>query len=148
MINKKFSFAIFFLIILTIQIQISVLNANSSQYNLKIPLGLIDPDIPSENPLTAEKIELGKKLYFDKRLSIDDTVSCATCHDLNFGFSENKKVSDGVKGGKGKRNAPTVLNAVFYDLQFWDGRASSLEEQAKQPISNPVEMGISHDALV
>lgn len=145
---KKISFAFLTLIVLIFSINLSAQEKKDNQYNFKIPLGLIEPDIPADNPITAGKVELGKKLYFDKRLSIDDSVSCATCHDPKFGFAENKKVSDGVKGGKGKRNAPTVLNAVFYDLQFWDGRAASLEEQAKGPIANSVEMGIPHEALV
>ena len=148
MSKKKISFAFLLLVILIFPIILFSQEKRDNIYNMIIPLGLIEPDIPEDNPLTAAKIELGKKLYFDKRLSIDDTVSCATCHDPKFGFAENKKVSDGVKGGKGKRNAPTVLNSAFYDLQFWDGRVPSLEEQAKQPIANPVEMGISHEALV
>ncbi|OGL49734.1 MAG: hypothetical protein A3H37_01765 [Candidatus Schekmanbacteria bacterium RIFCSPLOWO2_02_FULL_38_14] len=145
---KKLSFALLFLIVLISSLNLSAQEKKDSPYDLKVSSGLIEPDIPQDSLLTISKVALGKKLYFDKRLSIDDTVSCATCHDPKLGFAENKKVSDGVKGGKGKRNAPSVLNAVFYDLQFWDGRAESLEEQAKGPIANPVEMGISHEALV
>ncbi len=119
-----------------------------SDYPMKVPLGLIDPDIPQDNPMSAAKIELGRQLYFDKRLSVDDTVSCATCHDPKMGFAEHKKVSVGVQAKEGNRNAPTSLNAALYDLQFWDGRAPSLEEQAKGPIVNPVEMAMpSLDAL-
>ena len=114
----------------------------ASDYPVKVPLGLIDPDIPQDNPMSAAKIELGRQLYFDKRLSADDTVSCATCHDPKKGFAEHEKVSIGVQGKKGNRNAPTSLNAALYDLQFWDGRAPSLEEQAKGPIVNPVEMAM------
>lgn len=96
-----------------------------------------------------EKIALGKELFFDKRLSADDTVSCATCHDPEKGFADGKAIAVGIKERKGTRNSPTVLNAAFFDTQFWDGRAMTLEEQAKQPIINPKEMGMpSHDALV
>ena len=121
----------------------------TDQYQLKLPPEVLEPLIPEDNPITPAKIELGKKLYFDKRLSIDDTVSCATCHNPKFGFSDSKKVAEGIQGKKGARNSPTVLNATFYDEQFWDGRAPTLEEQAKGPLVNPVEMGFpSHDALI
>ena len=80
--------------------------------------------MPRDNPVTPEKVALGRKLYFDKRLSKDGTVSCATCHDPDKGFADGKKVSEGVGGKKGTRNAPTVLNAVFNEFQFWDGRAA------------------------
>lgn len=118
-------------------------------YLLNLPEGVLEPIIPEENPLTKEKIELGKLLYFDKRLSADDTVSCATCHDPQKGFADGEMLAIGIKGQKGVRNSPTVVNTAFFDLQFWDGRASTLEEQAKQPLINPVEMGMpSHDAVV
>lgn len=123
--------------------------APASEYTLRIPLGLIDPEIPADNALTLAKVELGRQLYFDKRLSVDDTVSCATCHDPQHGFAESEAISIGIQGKKGTRNAPTVLNAALFDVQFWDGRAPSLEEQAKGPIVNPVEMGMpSLEALV
>lgn len=116
--------------------------STASDYPVKVPLGLVDPEVPQENPMTAAKIELGRQLYFDKRLSVDDTVSCATCHDPKKGFADTEKVGIGIQGKLGNRNSPTSLNAALYDLQFWDGRAPSLEEQAKGPIVNPVEMGM------
>lgn len=94
-------------------------------------------------------VELGRALYFDKRLSADNTVSCATCHAPKHGFTDNLPVSTGIKGQKGGRSAPTVINRLYSTVQFWDGRAASLEEQAKGPIVNPIEMGMaSHDALI
>lgn len=118
-------------------------------YELNLPEYVLEPIIPEDNPLTKGKVDLGRKLYFDKRLSADDTVSCATCHDPNKGFADGEIVAIGIKGQKGARNSPTVLNTAFLDFQFWDGRALTLEEQAKQPIINPVEMGMpSHDAVV
>ncbi len=118
-------------------------------FELEVPLGLIDPLIPEENPLTEEKVELGRKLYFDERLSADDTVSCATCHDPKKGFADGNKIAVGIKDLEGTRNSPTTLDAALFEEQFWDGRAPSLEEQAKQPLINPVEMGMpSHQALV
>lgn len=114
-----------------------------------LPLGVPKPIVPSDNPITPEKVALGRKLYFDKRLSANDTVSCATCHDPQKGFADAGPVSTGINGQKGTRSAPTSLDAANYDLQFWDGRALTLEEQAKSPIINPVEMGMpSHDAVV
>lgn len=114
-----------------------------------LPADLWELLVPPENPVTPERVALGRKLYFDKRLSKDGTVACATCHDPQKGFSDGKKVSEGIGGQKGARNAPTVLNAIFNEFQFWDGRAGSLEEQAKGPMINAVEMGMSsHDDVV
>ena len=106
-----------------------------------VPLGLPPVPIPADNPPTAETIALGRKLYYDPLLSVDDTVACATCHTPDFGFSDGKQFSEGVKGQKGGRNAPTVFNAAYYTTQFWDGRAPSLEKQAEGPVQAPVEMG-------
>ncbi len=110
---------------------------------IKAPLGLPPVPIPADNLPTAETIALGRRLYYDKALSIDNTVACANCHDPKFGFADGHQFSDGVKGGKGDRNAPTVFNSAYYTLQFWDGRAPSLEKQAEGPVANPIEMGHS-----
>ena len=104
--------------------------------------------IPKDNPLTAEKVALGEKLFFEKRLSVDRTVSCATCHDPATAFADSNMVGIGIENKKGARNSPTVLNAVFFDSQFWDGRAPSLEEQSKLPIINPIEMGMKDHTIV
>jgi cytochrome c peroxidase len=127
-----------------------LLSSNTlSAQDYQPPLGVPEPIVPEDNPVTPEKVALGKKLYFDKRLSADNTISCATCHDPEKGFADAAPVSTGIDGQKGVRSAPTTLNAANYDLQFWDGRAPSLEEQAKAPLINPVEMGMpSHDAVV
>jgi cytochrome c peroxidase len=98
---------------------------------------------PADNPTTPEKVELGKLLYFDPRFSTTGTVSCNSCHNLMLGGEDNRPVSMGVHGKTGGRSAPTVWNAAFSSSQFWDGRAASLEEQAKGPVVNPVEMGMS-----
>ena len=98
---------------------------------------------PADNPTTAEKVELGRMLYFDPRFSKTGTVSCNSCHDLMLGGDDNRSFSMGVHGRTGGRSAPTVWNAAFASVQFWDGRAPSLEEQAKGPVVNPVEMGMS-----
>lgn len=106
----------------------------------RVPLGLPPLPVPADNPLTQETVALGRRLYYDTALSIDDTVSCATCHHPDFGFSDGKQVSTGVHGKTGTRNSPTVFNAAYFQDQFWDGRAPSLEKQAEGPVANPVEM--------
>jgi cytochrome c peroxidase len=116
--------------------------AGAQDVQLPVPEGVLPPMVPADNPVTAPKVALGEKLYFDPRLSKDDTVSCATCHDPLHAFAEPRPVSLGVGGAKGTRNAPTVLNAAFLQEQFWDGRAATLEEQAKGPLVNPVEMAM------
>lgn len=114
-----------------------------------LPADLWRKSIPANNPMTEQKIALGEKLYFDKRLSLDGTVSCATCHDPANAFTDHSAVAVGVGGRAGTRNAPTILNSAFNVLAFWDGRANSLEEQAKQPLINPAEMGMKdHQAVV
>lgn len=94
------------------------------------------------NPSTSAKIELGKMLFFDPRLSSTGTVSCFSCHNVMEGGDDHRPTSMGVHGQLGGRNAPTVWNAAFQSVQFWDGRAANLEEQAKGPIVNPIEMGM------
>ena len=114
---------------------------------IKAPLGLPPFPVPSDNPLTDDTIALGRRLYYDPQLSADGTISCASCHAPQFAFADARKVSVGV-GGIGTRHAPTVINSAYSSLQFWDGRAPSLEEQAKGPIANPVEMAHSLDGVV
>ena len=104
---------------------------------------------PADNPTTAEKVELGKMLFFDPRFSATGTVSCFSCHNVMEGGDDHRSVSIGVHGQVGGRNAPTVWNAAFLSSQFWDGRAATLEEQAVGPVTNPIEMGMESldDAL-
>lgn len=99
---------------------------------------------PADNPTTAEKVELGRILYHDPRLSSTGTVSCASCHNTMLGGEDNRPNSMGVHGQTGGRSAPTVWNAAFNKVQFWDGRAASLEEQAAGPVTNPIEMGMKN----
>ena len=118
------------------------------EYPLPIPAEVLPPLIPDDNPLSKEKIDLGQKLYFDQRLSVDNSVSCATCHDPRKGFADGKPVAEGVKQQRGARNSPTVLNAAYFEQQFWDGRAETLEDQAVLPLINPIEMAMpSHNAV-
>ena len=101
-----------------------------------------------ENPLTRAKIELGRQLYFDPRLSLDSTVSCATCHDPSMGYSAHTKTGVGIDGQEGGRNSPVAYNRILSGKQFWDGRVDSLEAQAVGPIANPIEMGFTHEGVV
>ncbi|KAF5408626.1 MAG: Di-hem cytochrome c peroxidase [Candidatus Udaeobacter sp.] len=105
------------------------------------PAELTREAIPPDNPQTPEKISLGQKFFFERRLSADGTVSCSTCHNPDLAFTDRKPTSVGIKGRIGQRNAPTILNAMYNKTQFWDGRAQTLEEQAGFPIVNPSEMG-------
>lgn len=125
----------------------------TQEFKPQIPFGLPsdlwNELIPADNPMTANKIALGEKLFFDKRLSIDRTVSCATCHDPATALADINSVGVGFENKKGARNSPTIINSIFNESQFWDGRAPSLEEQAKAPLINPIEMGMpDHKAVV
>ena len=105
--------------------------------------------MPMDNPSSPAKVDLGKMLYFDPRLSSNGTVSCFTCHNVMEGGDDHRPTSIGVHGQAGGRNAPTVWNAAFLSAQFWDGRAATLEDQAKGPPANPIEMGMANlDATV
>jgi len=117
----------------------------ASKEELPIPLGLPSLKWPQDNPYSKKKAELGRILYFDKRLSADGTISCASCHSIKRAFADKKTISVGIKGRKGTRHAPTVINAAYQPFQFWDGRAKSLEDQCKGPLGNPKEMALSSD---
>lgn len=113
----------------------------------KAPKGLAPLKTPDDNPLTQAKIDLGKQLFFDPRLSTDNMVSCASCHDPAKGWSNGERFATGVRGQKGGRSAPTIINSAYQTFQFWDGRAHLLEGQALGPIQNPIEMDLKLDAL-
>ena len=114
-------------------------------------VGLEDPNtyVPAENPLTKENIELGRAIFFDKRMSKDNTIACANCHIAKKGFADGMPVSTGIKGLKGGRSAPVSFNRVYSKAQFWDGRAATLEDQSIGPFANPIEHGFAnHDEMV
>jgi cytochrome c peroxidase len=114
------------------------------------PLGLPPLPVPADNPMTPEKIALGSALFNDTRFSSTGEVSCATCHDPAKGFTDSPlKTSEGIKKLTGTRNAPTVINAAYFEKQFWDGRSPSLEDQSQHPFINPVEMGLpNHEPIL
>jgi cytochrome c peroxidase len=108
-----------------------------------IPLGLdLYMPIPEENLLTAEKMELGRRLFFDRRLSRDNSTSCSTCHDPERAYSDGRGIAIGIEGRRGRRNAPALINRGYGRLFFWDGRVASLEEQVLKPIEDPNEMDL------
>ena len=110
---------------------------------LAIPLGLdLYMPVPDGNPITAEKIDQGRRLFADVRLSRDGTISCTSCHDPERAFTTPEAVSPGVFGRRGRRNAPTIVNRAWGRVFFWDGRAASLEEQVLKPIQDPNEMDL------
>lgn len=125
---------------------------NHTPLKVKLPQGLAAGSnniyIPAENPMTRAKVELGRQLYFDRRLSVDGTVSCADCHHPDDGYARATQFGVGVDGQEGNRNSPTSYNRILSRAQFWDGRAGSLEEQAVGPIANPIEMGNTHAKAV
>jgi len=113
------------------------------------PLGLAAGRVAApDNPITVGKVALGRKLFFDPVLSLDRTISCATCHDPRHGLAAHEPTAVGIMGRRGRRNAPTVFNAALGQSFFWDGRATSLEEQALKPIENPNELGNSVDEVL
>lgn len=107
---------------------------------ITVPLGLPEIPWPQDNPYSKAKCELGKYLYFDKRLSGNGTVSCATCHNMECGFADCKTLAVGINDQQGTRHTPTIINAAYAKTLFWDGRAATLEEQCKGPIANIKEM--------
>jgi cytochrome c peroxidase len=114
----------------------------AAQGHQSLPLGLdAYMPIPEDNPQSPRKIALGRRLFFDPRLSADAAVSCATCHDPRRAFADPHRVSPGAFGGMGTRNTPAILNRGYGSAFFWDGRAATLEEQVLAPIENPVELG-------
>ncbi|QDU73973.1 Cytochrome c551 peroxidase precursor [Bremerella volcania] len=116
-------------------------------YFSDVPLGIDWIIVPQDNPMSAAKVELGKQLFFDVRLSGNGTLSCASCHDPNKGWADDRKFSPGAHGQFTTRNVPSVVNVGLHRTFFWDGRAASLEEQALVPMTNPAEMDISLNEL-
>ncbi len=126
---------------------------NTKPFLIALPVGLSAglpqaEEIIEVSPMSRGLIELGRQLYFDTRLSIDNTVSCASCHHPDQGFAAQTQFGVGVRGQTGGRNSPVSYNRILSKFQFWDGRAATLEDQAKGPIANPIEMGSTHEETV
>jgi cytochrome c peroxidase len=143
--NSKSLLLVLFITILTLSCGTTA-HPTGSRVDLKAPLGLPPVPIPPDNPPTADSIALGRKLFYDVKLSGNDTLSCANCHHPALHFTDGLPVARGVETGT--RNTPTVLNAAYNSEQFWDGRVASLEQQAGNPIANPKEMNQPHDVCL
>jgi cytochrome c peroxidase len=126
--------------------------AVGTPYQLKVPFGLEDEIkqyVPEDNPLTVEKVELGKLLFFDPRLSRDNTISCASCHKVELAWTDGTKLSLGINNQLSSRNSMTIINRLYGHAQLWHGKMTTLEEQAKNPLTKAVRMGMpSNDAEV
>jgi len=141
------------ILLLIVSVFFAVAAVNAADPVMKQAQELFKPIPPTHpeldrNPITAEKIELGKMLFFDPRLSKSGLISCNTCHNIGLGGADFQETSIGHKWQKGGRNAPTVLNAIFNIAQFWDGRATDLMEQAKGPVQASVEMSSTPEHVV
>src|SRR4029077_7687166 len=120
--------------------------AAAGDKRLEIPPGVdFFLPVPEENPLTPEKAAMGRDLFSDRRLSRDQTISCATCHDPKHAFTDAKPIAEGVSGRRGQRRAPAIVNRGYGKSFFWDGRIATLEEQVMQPIVSPTEMDMPID---
>lgn len=136
-------------LVLSVTVSVTTLAAAAMMPPQSRPIGLLPPvPVPAGNPQTPEKVALGAQLFFDPRLSADDSISCATCHDPAMAWANHHATDVGIKGRVGPRNSGTILDSAYMKFQFWDGRARSLEEQALGPIHNPVEMGETLDHVV
>ncbi|MHB8079682.1 MAG: cytochrome-c peroxidase [Candidatus Krumholzibacteriia bacterium] len=132
--------------VLTVALLLPAALAAQGQFLANGPLPTLP--VPADNPQTDAKIRLGAQLYFDPRLSADNTISCSTCHSPQTGWAHHAATDTGIRGQVGGRNSGTILDAAWMRVQFWDGRAASLEEQAVGPIHNPIEMGETLEHVV
>jgi cytochrome c peroxidase len=138
---------VFVLVVIVVGVTAFPVGAADSSNPRSLGLPAVIP--PSDNPTTPAKVELGRKLFFDKRLSSDNSISCATCHDPSYGFADPHAVSIGVKGRQGERNSHTLLNVAFMSPLMWDGRAATLEDQSMLVFQSPAEFNLPpEDAVV
>lgn len=117
-------------------------------YVLEIPSHFPAMDVPADNPMTQEGVALGRRLFYEERLSLDNTISCASCHSPATSFSDSKQFSTGVNGATGSRHSMALVNMGWQQFFFWDGRSKVLEEQILEPVPNPIEMHLTWDEAV
>ncbi|MEN9947498.1 MAG: hypothetical protein RL106_321, partial [Bacteroidota bacterium] len=121
---------------------------NTQPYPLQIPPFFPPMDIPSDNPLTVESVNLGRYLFWEKKLSLDNSISCGSCHTPEHNFSDSNPFSAGVGGTLGNRQSMPLINLGWARYFFWDGRHSSLETQILEPVENPIEMHEDWDNVI
>jgi cytochrome c peroxidase len=136
----KYLFGLLGLILVILACKKDKVEYAPTPYELKIPSHFPDMIIPADNPMTVEGVELGRKLFYETRLSGDNTQACATCHAPEHSFSDPNQFSTGIDGLQGNRNSMALINMGWNQFFFWDGRAKTLEEQILQPVENPIEM--------
>jgi len=123
---------------------LATLSLRAEVWVLQPPLGLdLFMPVPEKNPLTPTNVALGRRLFFDKRLSRDGSLACASCHDPKLSFADGRALARGIGGLQGVRHAPALINRGYGRLFFWDGRAATLEHQTLEPIFNPIELGLT-----
>lgn len=144
----KYLFLIFLGVVIFLSCKKDKVGHVPTPYELEIPSHFPDMIIPSDNPMTVEGVELGRKLFYEKKLSGDNTMSCATCHAPEHAFTDPNQFSVGIDGIQGTRNSMALINMGWQDFFFWDGRAKTLEEQILEPVPNPIEMHQSWSAAV
>jgi cytochrome c peroxidase len=133
---------------MSVMVCLGAISFAATPLEIRVPKGLPALPVPADNPMTVEKVELGKMLFFDKRLSKDHTLSCATCHIPENGYAEPLATSKGINGQIGTRNSNPVVNSAYATSEFWDGRSPDLEDQAMGPVENPIEMGHDFEQVV
>lgn len=138
----KYSFLILLVLILsaTYSCKKDSVDYEPTPYELQVPSHFPDMPIPADNPMTVEGVELGRKLFYERKLSGDNTMSCGACHSPQAAFSDPNQFSTGIDGSVGNRNAMALINLGWDSFFFWDGRAKTLEELVLEPVENPIEM--------
>lgn len=136
----KYLPGIFLVIVIFLSCKKDQVGYDPTPYTLEIPSHFPQMEIPGDNPMTVEGVELGRKLFYEKKLSGDNSMSCGTCHSPQSAFSDNNQFSTGIDGIQGNRNSMALVNLGWNKSFFWDGRAKTLEDQILQPVTNPIEM--------
>lgn len=136
----KYLFFIFVALVASLSCKKDSVAYTPTPYTLDIPSHFPDMDIPADNPMTVEGVALGRKLFYEKKLSGDNSQSCGACHSPAAAFSDPEQFSTGIDGVQGDRNSMALINLGWQNFFFWDGRSATLEDQILQPVTNPVEM--------